>query len=409
MEQRERPELRGRAVVVGGLGARGVVAAASYEARDFGIHSAMPTTRARRLCPDAEFVAPRIDLYAAVSRDVMAILRRRRHSWSRCRSTRRSSTSRGHAVARLGTRDRVDAASPHPRRVALTASVGVATTKMLAKIASDVSKPDGLLVIEPGTELAFLHPLPVRRLWGVGPATQRKLTGLGVATVGELSRVPDRSWSTSSARRWAPPDALRTTVTRAAVEPNRVAKSIGHEETFATDRDDRRGLEQDVLRMADRVAARLREHDKVARTVQLKLRYRDFATITAPTRFPSPPISPPPSGGGARAARRRRPARRHPAARRHRAGARGCGRGAGAAAVGDRVGCGVGRRTRRRARAHDRRRAGAFGTDAVGRAAHAVDGRVRTDRRGSLWGPDDTGGPFGVAAGRRGVTCCASR
>jgi DNA polymerase-4 len=391
VEQRERPELRGKPVVVGGLGARGVVAAASYEARRFGIHSAIPTTRARRLCPHAEFLTPRIDFYADVSREVMTILRSATplveplsldEAFLDVSGSVRLLGSGPEIAAMLRSRIRAE--------LALTASVGVATTKMLAKIASDASKPDGLLVIEPGTELAYLHPLPVRRIWGVGPATQEKLKDLGVESVGQLARTPERvlvdKLGEAAGRHLY---ALAWNRDLRPVEPNRVTKSIGHEETFATDRSDRRGLEQDVVRMADRVATRLREHDKVARTVQLKLRYRDFDTITRARTLPDATDLAVTIAAAARDLLD---------AVDLRDGIRLLGVTAlgleDAVAVqgqlpfdGD-AGTAASPRDAALERTIDAVRA-RFGTDAVGRAAHAVDGRVRTDRRGSLYGPDD--------------------
>ncbi len=171
----------------------------------------------------------------------------------------------------------------------LTASVGVATTKLLAKLASDLAKPDGLLVVEPGTEIEFLHPLPVTRLWGVGPATQAKLTRHGVTTVGDLAGLPESTLTRELGNAaGAHLHALSWNRDDRAVEPDRVMKSIGHEETFATDRTDRDGLERDALRMADAVATRLRATKKAARTVQLKLRYGDFRTITRSHTLPTP-------------------------------------------------------------------------------------------------------------------------
>jgi DNA polymerase-4 len=191
VEQLADPSLRGRPVVVGGLGARGVVAAASYEARRFGIHSAMPMARARRACPDAAFISPRFDEYAKASRSVMAILRAVTplvepisldEAFLDVRGARRR-LGDGPTIAR-DLRVRIN------DETGLVASVGVATTKMLAKIASDLAKPDGLLVVEPGTELEVLHPLPVGRLWGVGPATRKRLDRYAVTTIGDLQWHP---------------------------------------------------------------------------------------------------------------------------------------------------------------------------------------------------------------------------
>jgi len=163
----------------------------------------------------------------------------------------------------------------------LTASVGVATTKMLAKLASDLSKPDGLLVVEPGTELDLLHPLGVRRLWGVGPATQRKLTALGVTTVGELAALPEETLVQTLGRAaghhlhelaWNRDDR--------AVVPDQEVKSIGHEETFPVDLHDHAALDHRLVGLADGVATRLRAAGVTARTVQLKVRFGDFTTVT---------------------------------------------------------------------------------------------------------------------------------
>jgi len=398
VEQRERPELRGRPVVVGGLGARGVVAAASYEARTFGIHSATPMARARRACPDAAFVAPRMELYAEVSRGVMAILRSATplveplsldEAFLDVSGAHRLLGSGREIGTMLRQRIRTE--------LGLAASVGVATTKMVAKIASDLAKPDGLLVVEPGTELEFLWPLPVRRLWGVGPATAAKLKEIGAEHVGELAELPEdvvvRQLGATNGRHL---HDLAWNRDPRRVEPNRVAKSIGHEETFATDRDDRRGLEQDVTRMADLVAGRLREHGKVARTVQLKLRYRDFTTITrAHTVDDATDL----------AAVIGRVALELLAAADLRDGIRLLGvtamqlddavavqgalpfgsPGDADAAPTDAARDAALERTLDAVRAR-------FGTDAVGRAAFARDGHVRTERRGSLWGPDDDAG-----------------
>ena len=190
VEQLADPSLRGRPVIVGGTGARGVVAAASYEARRFGVRSAMPTARARRACPDGVFLPPRFDAYRDASRSVMAIF----HSYTPL--VEPISLDEAFLDVRGGRRafgpGRVIAGAIRERvrsETGLTVSVGVATTKFLAKLASDRSKPDGLLVVEPGAELAFLHPLPVECLWGVGPATHARLARFGVRTVGDLAAL----------------------------------------------------------------------------------------------------------------------------------------------------------------------------------------------------------------------------
>jgi DNA polymerase-4 len=282
VEQLADPSLRGRPVVVGGLGGRGVVAAASYEARRFGIHSAMPTAHARRACPDAVFLAPRFDAYAAASKEVMAILRSvtplvepiaMDEAFLDVRGAERLHGDGREIAQRL--RERV------VDETGLTASVGVASTKMLAKIASDLAKPDGLVVVELGTELDVLHPLPVERLWGVGPATTSRLARYGVVTIGDLAALPEATLVTVLGRAHGTQlHALAWNRDARPVEPERVVKSIGHEETFARDIVERATLEQEVVRLADKVGSRLRSADRVARTVQLKVRFGDFRTIT---------------------------------------------------------------------------------------------------------------------------------
>jgi DNA polymerase-4 len=392
VEQREQPELRGRPVVVGGLGARGVVAAASYEARRFGIHSAMPTARARRACPDAVFLPPRLDLYSEVSRSVMAILRAATplveplsldEAFLDVRGAQRLLGEGPEIAAMLRRRIRDE--------LALTASVGVAATKMLAKIASDLAKPDGMLVVEPGRELEFLEPLPVRRLWGVGPATQARLTRLGVETIGQLARIPEatlvQALGEANGRHL---HRLAHNRDDRAVEPHREAKSIGHEETFAVDRTDRDALAQDVVRMADLVAARLRATGKVARTVQLKLRYSDFTTITRAHTLPGPTdlaatiaaesralLDAADLGQGIRLLGVTAMSLEEFDGVQEQLDFGGRGRAAGTDAL---------ERTLDAVRAR-------FGDAAVGRASFARGGRVQTDRRGSLWGPDDESTP----------------
>jgi DNA polymerase IV len=282
VEQLADPTLRGRPVIVGGLGPRGVVAAASYEARAFGVYSATPMARARRACPEGVFLAPRFDAYRDASTEIMRILRSYTplvepialdEAFLDVAGARRLHGA-GPEVA-VAIRARVLA------ETGLTASVGVATTKLLAKLASDLSKPDGLLVVEPGTELEFLHPLGVRRLWGVGPATERKLTALGVQTVGELAALPEgtlvHALGNAAGHHL---HALAWNRDDRAVEPDQEVKSIGHEETFPVDVSERAALEHELVRLADAVASRLRGAQVAARTVQLKARYGDFRTIT---------------------------------------------------------------------------------------------------------------------------------
>ncbi|MGZ6978433.1 MAG: DNA polymerase IV [Acidimicrobiia bacterium] len=390
VEQLADPSLRGRPVVVGGLGNRGVVAAASYEARRFGIHSAMPMARARRACPDAAFLSPRFDAYSDASAQVMAVLRdvtplvepiSLDEAFLDVGGARRSLGGGPEIGQQLRARIRAE--------TGLTASVGAATTKLLAKLASDLAKPDGMLVVEPGTELEFLHPLPVTRLWGVGPATRKRLDRFKVETVGDLAKLPESTLARElGASAGAHLHALAWNRDDRPVEPDRAMKSIGHEETFARDRDDLVGLERDALRMADAVTTRLRSASKTARTVQLKIRYGDFRTITRSHTLPSPTDLAAEIGETARDL------------------LRAVDLGAGIRLLGVSVqqleeGVAVQGRLdleggppapsgERRAleEAVDTVRE-RFGNDAVGSAAFLEQGRLRTGRRASLWGPDD--------------------
>ena len=283
VEVLEQPALRGQAVVVGGLGPRGVVSTASYEARRFGVQSAIPMAIARRRCPHAVFLAPRHDLYREYSEKVMRVMRditplvepiSLDEAFLEVGGVRRL---HGEPVE-IATRLRAEITEVTG---GLTASVGIATTKMLAKIASDAAKPDGILAFGPEEELPFLHALPVERMWGVGRATLERLHHIGVRTVGDLAAVDvDRLVALlgdATGRHLA--DLARNHDPR-AVEPERAAKSIGNEETFATDVTDRAELERELVRLVDRVARRMRQADVRARTITLKVRYADFRTIT---------------------------------------------------------------------------------------------------------------------------------
>ncbi len=286
------PELRGRPVVVGGDGARGVVAAASYEARAFGIHSAMPSLRARRLCPQAVFLQGDHAHYSEVSARVMAILRSVTplveplsldEAFLDVTGARRllgSPTEIAAAVRQqVGDEERLGCA------------VGVSAVKFLAKLASQDAKPRvspdgprpglGVLEIVAGTELAYLHPLPVERLWGVGPATLARLQRLGVRTVADLAALPaDTLVAALGKASGAHLHALAHGVDPRRVEPDQAPKSIGCEETFSRDHHRHDTLGVELIRMADAVGSRLRQAAMVGRTVTIKIRFGDFRTIT---------------------------------------------------------------------------------------------------------------------------------
>lgn len=291
VEQRDHPELLGRPVVVGGGGPldRGVVSAASYEARAYGIHSAMPLRTAGRLCPGAIFLPVNGARYQAVSREVMAILRRFTPLVEPISIDEAFlDVTASHALfgdgASIGRRIRETIRS----EVGLTASVGVATTKLVAKVASDLRKPDSLVVVEAGAEAAFLAPLAISRLWGVGPRTAAALRDFGVATIGDLAALP----VDALVRRLG--DHGATLVDRArGLDPDRVAdpeaaKSIGHEHTFDVDTSDPEIIERTLLAMADGVAGRLRAGGLKAGTITVKIRDTSFRTLTRQRRLAEP-------------------------------------------------------------------------------------------------------------------------
>lgn len=298
VELRRRPELRGRPVIVGGAGERGVVAAASYEARAFGIHSAMPSVRARRLCPHLVVLPGDHRHYGEVSAEVMAVFADVTPTVEPI-SLDEAFLDATPARRRLG--DGAAIAHEIRRRIRaeldLGASVGVGTSKLVAKLASEAAKPGagldgpvpgaGVVEVRPGEELSFLHPHPVQALWGVGPATLRKLRALGVQTVGDLSEIPvDALVAAVGDAHGRHLEALSHAVDPRPVVTDRVAKSIGHEETFTHDHHEHATLDPLLAQMADAVSARLRRHGLRSRTVQIKVRFADFRTITRSVTVP---------------------------------------------------------------------------------------------------------------------------
>jgi DNA polymerase-4 len=293
VELLDRPELRGTPVVVGGTGQRGVVAAASYEARSYGVHSAMPTVTARRLCPQATFLPGRHSRYAEVSSRLMAIFRDVTPLVEPLSLDEAFLDVTG-SLRRLGPAPSIAAALRDrvAKEEGLACSVGVGPSKFIAKLATEHAKPGasptgpvpgrGVFVVVPDEVSAFLGPLPVGALWGVGPATRERLARLGVSTVGDLARLPV--------------DALRASVGDAVgrhlhalangrddrpVTPDLAPKSVSHEETFAVDIRSFDEVQRELVRMADSVAARLRASNLRGRTVGLKVRYSEgFRTIS---------------------------------------------------------------------------------------------------------------------------------
>jgi DNA polymerase-4 len=274
--------LRGVPVVVGGLGNRGVVAAASYEARRYGVHSAMPVAVARRLCPQARYLPPDQRRYREVSESVFGVFRSFTplvEGLSVDEAFLDVSGLRLHFPGPVEVGERIRKTLRHG--LGLPASVGVATNKFVAKLASEEAKPDGLLRVAAGAELAFLHPLPVRRLWGVGEATLAALDGVGVATIGDLASIPLASLEGrvgSSLGRHL--HRLASGLDDRSVSPDGEAKSISVEQTFGRDLSDADVIETELLRQCERVASRLRRAGLAGRTVTFKVRFPDFTTRT---------------------------------------------------------------------------------------------------------------------------------
>jgi DNA polymerase-4 len=283
VEQRDRPELRGKPVIVGAdPRGRGVVATASYEARRYGLHSAMPIGQAYRLCPEGIYLPVDMAKYARASAEIMTILGRFTplvepvsldEAFLDVTGSRQLFGSGREIAAAIKAAIQTE--------VGLTASAGVAANKFVAKVASDLQKPDGLVEVAPGGEAGFLRDLPIARLWGVGPAAEESLAGLGVRTIGQLARVPRRLLQArvgaATARHLL---ALAVGQDDRPVVPWEDPKSIGAEETFERDTSDLDRLRATLLAQADRVAAELRAVGCAGRTVTLKLRFADFRTLT---------------------------------------------------------------------------------------------------------------------------------
>ena len=293
VEQRDDPRLRGRPVAVGGGGERGVVAAASYEARRHGVRSAMPGREARRRCPELVFVRPDFTRYKAVSQEVFAIFRDvtplveglsldeayldvTENTWGEPSGTRVAQRIKARIHAELG----------------LTASAGVAPSKSVAKIASAMDKPDGLTVVTPERVLAFLQPLPVERLWGVGPVTLRHLHELDLHTIGDLATTPEHVVRQALGRSGVQLWALANGRDRRPVSPRRLRRSVSAEQTFSEDTADLSLLDRVMTAQAERVCQQVARSGKRARTVSVKVRYADFTTVTRASTLSDPTIDP---------------------------------------------------------------------------------------------------------------------
>jgi DNA polymerase-4 len=288
VEVLDNPSLRGLPVIVGGRpDDRGVVSAASYEARRFGVHSAMPLRTAARLCPQGVFLPGRFERYAEVSLQVMRIfdtftpLVEPISLDEAFLDVTGAPAGDGRTIGQA-IKDRVRA------EVGLVVSVGVATNKLVAKVASDLRKPDALVVVEPGDEGAFLAPLPVSRLWGVGPRVRQALADYGVTTIGQLAAVPEGTLRRRFGRHGVDLGHRARGIDPSSVVPGHAPKSIGHEHTFNTDVTERTGLDGTLLWLSESVAGRLRRHHMAAGGVQLKLRYEGFETLTRQATLPHP-------------------------------------------------------------------------------------------------------------------------
>lgn len=294
VEQRDKPSLRGKPVVVGGVGGRGVVSTASYEARVYGVRSAMSTREARARCPHAAFLSGRFHAYRDTSQRVMALLRDA--------SPLVEPLSLDEAFVDLEQADLPDLTVPTVTAFAerlragvvevtggLTASVGVGTSKFVAKIASDLDKPDGLVVVAPGAELELLRPMDVRVIPGVGPATAERLRRVGIHTVADLETVSEDEMVRllgKASGHWL--FQLARAQDDRPVVPEREAKSVSVEGTYDTDLTDRRLMEGLLTRQASDVAGRLRKHGLSGRTVTIKVRLHDFTTLSRSTTLVSP-------------------------------------------------------------------------------------------------------------------------
>jgi DNA polymerase-4 len=290
VEERDRPELAGKPVIVGGSAEkRGVVSAANYLARKFGVHSAMPSATAHRLCPQGIYLPPRIGYYAEVSRQIREIFERftplvEPLSLDEAFLDVTGSESLFGPAVEIGRQIK----QAIRQELRLVVSVGVAPNKFLAKIASDLKKPDALVVVEPDKVQEFLDPLPVERLWGVGKQSSKAFQGLGIRTIGQLRQCPldvlqarfgssgEHLWSLAHGRDDRP------------VVSEREAKSISNETTFEHDISDMDVLRAWLVDLAEQVGYRLRRHGLRGRTVQLKVRFADFSTITRSQTLPEP-------------------------------------------------------------------------------------------------------------------------
>jgi len=291
VEIRDHPELEGKPVIVGGRAdARGVVAAANYIARTFGIHSAMPVSTALRLCQEAILLPPRLERYSEVSHQIRVIFERftpavEPLSLDEAFLDVSGSINLFGSVQTIGYKIKIMIRN----ELALTASIGIAPNKLLAKIASDLEKPDGFVIVPADGIQAFLDPLPVSRIWGVGRVAERKLKGIGIHTIEDLRKTPqERLEQMFGQRTGRHLLACAQGVDSRLVVPDREAKSISHERTFPQDIDQEGILYSTLLALTEQVMRRLRNTGKAARCIELKLRFANFSTTTRSRHLTTP-------------------------------------------------------------------------------------------------------------------------
>lgn len=281
IEQRDDPALRGRPVIVGGTGPRGVVATASYEARRYGVGSAMAMSKARRLCPDGIFIDGDHAHYRAVSAELMAILASFSPSVEPLSLDEAFLDIEGLSRHWSSPREMALAVKQRIRdELGLVASVGIGPNKYLAKLASDLEKPDGLVWIREEEAREMLRPMSVRRLWGVGSFTASRLAGMGITTIGEVADAPLDKLVHALGKQAYTLKELADGINHRKVEPVRKAQSVGAEETFDTDIWEQAYAEKELLRLSEKVGARLRRKGLFARGITLKVRFASFRTVT---------------------------------------------------------------------------------------------------------------------------------
>jgi DNA polymerase-4 len=287
VEMLDNPAFRGKPVVVGGPRHRGVVSAASYEARKFGIHSALPMSAAMRLCPQGVFLPVRMPRYKEISDQIFEVFLRFTPLVEPL-SIDEAFLDVTASVKLFGPAEEIAKQIKDRIRedIGLTVSAGVAPSKLVAKIASDVNKPDGLTIVPEGKVREFMDPLPIEKLWGVGKVTQKDLALLNVKTIGDLSRLPKDLLRRRFGQQGLQLYFLSKGIDDREVQPERIIKSMGREETFFEDIREKEKAEKEILILSQRVAKRLRRHGKAGRTITLKVTYHDFTQITRALTLP---------------------------------------------------------------------------------------------------------------------------